>query len=72
MSGLLAASEVQNLKACLIELCESGLLTCTNGQPGSSNATYALAWFPLDGPENFPRHIQKRHAENLRRWLQEK
>jgi hypothetical protein len=56
------------LRAALIELCESGLLTCARGEPGSDDATYALAWLPLDNPEQFSESVRKQHAENMRKF----
>gem|GEM_PF-4958260 len=55
-------------QACLIELCDSGLITCTNGQPGSSTATYALAWLPLDSAEDFTQAVRELHTENMQRF----
>lgn len=49
------------------ELCDQGLLTCTRGRPGDDDATYALAWLPLDQPESFPEDVRRRHAENMLR-----
>ena len=56
------------LRAALIELCERGLLTCTRGNPGDDGATYAVAWYPLDHPEDYPLSVQELHAENMRRF----
>ena len=60
------AAQKQN-RAALIELCDSGLLTCTRGQPGEDGATYAVAWEPLDHPDQFPADVRRRHEENMRR-----
>ena len=54
------------LRESLRELCRRGLLTCTRGRPGDANATYALAWLPLDGPEQYPLKVRERHARNMR------
>ena len=58
----------EEVKAAAIELCELGLLTCTHGKPGDDDATYALAWLPLDQPECYSQTVRDRHAENLRRF----
>lgn len=50
----------------ITELCVRGLLTCTRGNPGDQDATYALAWLPLDDPENYPADVRQKHAENMR------
>lgn len=55
------------LRAALVELCDRGLLTCTRGEPGLTDATYAVAWLPLDQPENYSQAVRDRHAENMRR-----
>ena len=52
-------------RAAIVELCESGLLTCTRGQPGENGATYALGWIPLSNPEDFAIEIRIRHAQNM-------
>jgi hypothetical protein len=49
------------------ECCDAGLVTCTRGEPGADDATYALAAFPLDNPEQFPPEVRERHAANMRR-----
>ncbi len=51
----------------LIELCTKGLLTCTAGKPGDEDATYAIAWLPLDHPDRYPDDVRRRHAENMLR-----
>jgi hypothetical protein len=56
--------------AAVKECCDSGLVTCTRGEPGQDGATYALAWLPLDNPESFPAEVQQRHAANMVRLLQ--
>jgi hypothetical protein len=56
------------LRAALIELCERGLLTCTRGEPGSDGATYALAWLPLDDPEQYSETVREQHAENMKKF----
>jgi hypothetical protein len=53
-------------RAAVIELCEAGLLTCTGGNPGDEEATYALGWFPLDKPEQFSPEVRARHEQNMR------
>ena len=59
--------EPDELHGALVELCEWGLLTCTRGEPGSDGATYALAWLPLDSPEDYSQAVRDRHAKNMRR-----
>lgn len=61
----LSASE---LRAALVELCERGLLTCTRGEPGSDDATYAVAWLPLDDPEQYSEAVREQHAENMKKF----
>jgi len=61
-------SSAEEFCAALIELCERGLLTCTSGNPGDDEATYALAWMPLDSSANYQQSVLERHAENLRRF----
>ena len=57
----------RDLRAALLKLCNCGLLTCTSRQPGEKASTYALAWLPLDDPDQYPAEVKHRHAENLRR-----
>ena len=64
---MLANMPERDLRAALLELCKYGLLTCTSGQPGEKASTYALAWLPLDDPDQYPAEVKHRHAENLRR-----
>ena len=52
------------LRDAAIELCKRGLLTCTSGRPGEADATYALAWLPLDNAEAFSPTVRELHAEN--------
>ena len=52
-----------------VELCQAGILTCTRGDPGEPGATYALAWIPLDDPDQYPSEIRDRNAANLSRLL---
>jgi hypothetical protein len=40
-------------------------LTCTRGEPGADEATYALAWLPLHNPGAFPEVARERHARNM-------
>jgi hypothetical protein len=54
------------LRSALVELCRRGLLTCTRGRPGEDGATYALAWLPLDRPEDYPLEVRARHDANRR------
>jgi len=54
------------------ELCASGLITCTRGQPGADDARYAIALFPLDNPEQFSQEVRDRHAANMLRILESK
>ncbi len=49
----------------LVELCDRGLLTCTRGNPGEYGATYALAWLPLDNPEQYSNEVRERHSANM-------
>ena len=67
MNGTRDVFKRGELQSALIELCECGLLTCTRGEPGSDGATYAVAWFQLDNPEDFPTAVRERHAANMRR-----
>jgi hypothetical protein len=53
--------------ASMTELCEKGMLTCTRGNPGEDGAQYALAWMPLDHPENFSAEVREQHAANMLR-----
>lgn len=55
-------------RASLVELCERGLLTCTSGNPGEAEATYAVAWLPLDIPERYSPKVRKRHARNMEKF----
>ena len=57
------------LQAALTELCDNGLLTCTRGEPGADGATYAVAWLPLDNPEQYSLEVRKQHDQNMRRRL---
>lgn len=50
------------------DLCERGLITCTRGNPGDDDAQYALAWLPLDHPEQFSADVRKRHAANMAKF----
>ena len=54
-------------KTAVVELCERGLLTCTRGDPGDDDATYAIAWAPLDHAEAYPEEVRDRHADNMGR-----
>lgn len=56
---------VDQFRAAMTDLCERGLITCTHGRPGDDDATYALAWIPLDNPENYSPHIRELHAQNM-------
>lgn len=58
--------EKEDFRTAMIELCESGLLTCTRGRPGDDDATYAFSWLPLDNPEQFPEEVRERYAANMR------
>ena len=53
------------VESSLVELCEAGLLTCTRGSPGEDGATYALAWLPLDNPEQYSNEVRERHNANM-------
>ncbi len=58
----------RQLRTAAVQLCNKGLLTCTHGQPGDDDATYAVAWLPLDNPEQFSEEIQERHRRNMKRF----
>lgn len=64
---VLARMPIAQRRRALRELCEQGLLTCTRGRPGDRNASYALAWLPLDDAGHYPEEIRRRHAENMLR-----
>ena len=53
-------------RSAVTELCDRGLVTCTSGTPGDDDATYALAWWPLDDPQNYPASVCKLHSRNMR------
>jgi len=53
-------------RAELIELCRRGVITCTRGNPGDDDATYALGWLPLDNPERYADAVREQHARNMR------
>lgn len=55
-----------DLRASAVELCEAGLLTCTSGNPGDEDASYAVAWLPLDEPDKYSAAVRRRHQENMR------
>lgn len=55
----------KKMRAAAIELCEAGLLTCTSGEPGGPDATYALAWEPLHNPADFPAEVRAKHTRNM-------
>jgi hypothetical protein len=63
----LPRTEIDDWRACLADLCESGLLTCTTGKPGLPGATYALAWLPLNNPENYSPDVIEQHSRNLKK-----
>lgn len=50
------------------EACDAGFLTCTSGEIGADDATYALGWLPLNHPETFSEEVRQRHDENLAKW----
>jgi hypothetical protein len=60
--------DADELRAALVELCERGLLTCTRGEPGMEGATYAIAWLPLDDPEQFSDEVREKHAANMAKF----
>ena len=64
---LAGMTETELLKS-IQELCRQGLITCTRGEPGDDEATYALSWLPLDNPELYPPEARNLHARNLRRF----
>ena len=53
-------------RSAVTELCARGLVTCTSGTPGDDDATYALAWWPLDDPERYPASVRELHSSNMR------
>lgn len=46
-------------------LVDAGLLTVTSGSVGDPDATYALAWLPLDGKH--PESVVEAHRRNQQR-----
>jgi hypothetical protein len=60
---------VDEFRAAMTELCDRGLITCTGGEPGDDDATYALAWMPLDNPERYPPNIRELHSRNMQALL---
>ena len=58
-----------DLRRAAVELCASGILTCTRGNPGDLGATYALAWQPLAESDQYPPEVRDRHAANMARLL---
>lgn len=56
-------------KAAIHELINRGLITCTSGTAGEDGATYALAWLPLDNPNQFPEFIRRIHADRMLKLL---
>ena len=40
-------------------------MTCTRGELGADDATYAPAWLPLHNPEAFFEVARERHARNM-------
>ena len=55
----------QELQQAAVELCAAGFLTATQGEPGEPGTTYAVAWLPLDRPEQFSERVRRRHASNM-------
>ena len=53
----------------LRQACAAGVLTCTRGKPGEPGATYALAWLPLDRPEQFTQAVRDQHEKNRQQLL---
>jgi hypothetical protein len=49
------------------ELCAAGFVTCTRGQPGDDDATYAIGWIPLNDPERYLQDVRERHDRSMRR-----
>jgi hypothetical protein len=49
------------------QLLDEGLLTLTRGTAVEDDARYAIGWEPLDGKH--PPQVEKRHAENMRKWM---
>jgi hypothetical protein len=68
VSDLLTDMSPAEISAATVELCERGLFTCTRDRPGDADATYALAWLPLDHPEQFSFEVRRRHALNMKRF----
>lgn len=67
----LARMPLAQRRRALIELCGCGLITCTRGRPGDENATYVLAWLPLDNPERYPEGVRRHHSQNMLRLRRE-
>ena len=64
----LASMSDAELREGAVELCERGLLTCTNGKPGEDGATYAVAWLPLNNPEQYKKEVRERHNQNMKKF----
>lgn len=66
MLDALGSMTEAEFRIAIAELCDRGLVTCTSGTPGDDDATYALAWLPLDDPEKYPSHVRELHSCNMR------
>lgn len=64
----LAMTETE-FRSAVADLCDRGLVTCTSGTPGDDDATYALAWLPLNDPETYPVSVRELHARNMQALL---
>jgi hypothetical protein len=49
------------------EACDAGFITLTSGSIEDDNATFALAWLPLDSPDTFTQEVRDRHEANMRK-----
>jgi transcription initiation factor IIE alpha subunit len=67
LSGLLAGIPRREQRQAMARLCEQGFITCTRGRAGDRNASYALAWLPLDEPRKYSDEVLERHGQNMRR-----
>ena len=49
------------------EACDAGFITLTSGSIEDDNATFALAWLPLDNPDKFTQEVRDKHEANMRK-----
>ena len=66
LTAALGSMTETEFRSAVTELCDRGLVTCTCGTPGDDDATYALAWWPLDDPERYPASVRELHSRNQR------